>query len=204
MNLFYGVLGLSVGFLGPLLVLEKLLTPNAGYKHLLSGYEEALSYALIRQSQPSLMWLYPVLKFPTLIREHHNDSLMLLLLIICIIYISSITNCFYCAYYTKAFLDKKRPQRICGENSNYYRNSQRSFQLLQACPRNLWDMKKFYERFCSSELKLRQAVAVLPWGHTLTLMRKFGDDDNTILYYAQEITLKGWNRELLSSAISLR
>ena len=92
LNLFYGVLGLSVGFLGPLLVLEKLLTPNAGCKHLLSGYEEALSYALIRQSQPSLMRLYPVLKFPTLIREHHNDSLMLLLLIICIIYISSITN----------------------------------------------------------------------------------------------------------------
>ena len=49
-------------------------------------------------------------------------------------------------------------------------------------PRNLWDMKKFYERFCGSDPKLRQAVAVLPWGHTLTLMRKFGDDDNTILY----------------------
>lgn len=71
-------------------------------------------------------------------------------------------------------------------------------------PRNLWDMKKFYERFCDSDSKLRQAVAVLPWGHTLTLMRKFGDDDNTILYYAQEIMSKGWNRELLSSAISLQ
>ncbi len=71
-------------------------------------------------------------------------------------------------------------------------------------PRNLWDMKKFYERFCNSELKLRQAVAVLPWGHILTLMRKFGDDDNAILYYAQEIGSKGWNRELLSSAISLK
>lgn len=65
-------------------------------------------------------------------------------------------------------------------------------------------MKKFYERFCNSESKLRQAVAVIPWGHILTLMRKFGDDDNTILYYAQEITSKGWNRELLSSAISLK
>lgn len=71
-------------------------------------------------------------------------------------------------------------------------------------PRNLWDMKKFYERFCDRELKLRQAVAVLPWGHTLTLMRKFGEDDGTILYYAQEIISKGWNRELLSSAISLK
>ena len=64
-------------------------------------------------------------------------------------------------------------------------------------PRNLWDMKKFYERFCNSEPKLRQAVAVLPWGHSLTLMRKFGKDDNTILYYAQEITSKGWNRAFL-------
>ena len=69
-----------------------------------------------------------------------------------------------------------------------------SFDLKQrypqmgASPRNLWDMKKFYERFCNSEPKLRQAVAVLPWGHSLTLMRKFGKDDNTILYYAQEIT----------------
>ena len=71
-------------------------------------------------------------------------------------------------------------------------------------PRNLWDMKKFYERFCDSEPKLRQAVAVLPWGHTLTLMRKFGKDDDTILYYAQEITSKGWNRELLYSAISMQ
>ena len=71
-------------------------------------------------------------------------------------------------------------------------------------PRNLWDMKKFYERFHESDPKLRQAVAVLPWGHTLTLMRKFGDDDSTILYYAQEITSKGWNRELLTSAISLQ
>lgn len=51
---------------------------------------------------------------------------------------------------------------------------------------------------------LRQAVAVIPWGHILTLMRKFGDDDNAILYYTQEITSKGWNRELLSSAISLK
>ena len=71
-------------------------------------------------------------------------------------------------------------------------------------PRNLWDMKKFYERFCESDPKLRQAVAVLPWGHTLKLMRKFGEDDNAISYYAQETLSKGWNRDLLSSAISLK
>lgn len=32
-------------------------------------------------------------------------------------------------------------------------------------------------------------------------MRKLGKDDNTILYYAQEITSKGWNRK---SAITLK
>ena len=57
---------------------------------------------------------------------------------------------------------------------------------------------------CDSNSKLRQVVAVLPQGHTLTLMCKFGDDDNTILYYALECTSKDWNRELLSSAISLQ
>jgi hypothetical protein len=43
---------------------------------------------------------------------------------------------------------------------------QRSLQM-GVSQRNLWDMKLFYERFCDSEPKLRQAVAVLPWGHTL-------------------------------------
>lgn len=69
-------------------------------------------------------------------------------------------------------------------------------------PRNLWDMKKFYERFCDCDSKLRQAVAVLPWGHTLKLMQKFGDDNEAILYYAQETTAKGWSQDLLTSAIS--
>ena len=31
-------------------------------------------------------------------------------------------------------------------------------------PRNLWDIKKFYERYKEADLKLRQAVAELPWG----------------------------------------
>ena len=78
------------------------------------------------------------------------------------------------------------------------------YPQLGVSPRNLWDMKKFYERFCDSESKLRQIVAVLPWGHILTLMRKFGDDDKAILYYAQETITKGWNRELLSNAISMK
>ena len=44
-------------------------------------------------------------------------------------------------------------------------------------PRQLWNMKKFYERYA---------------GH-----------DETTLYYAQETVTKGWNRDLLLNAIKL-
>lgn len=37
-------------------------------------------------------------------------------------------------------------------------------------PRNLWDMKRFYERYHLADPKLLQAVAVLPWGHNLLLI----------------------------------
>lgn len=30
-------------------------------------------------------------------------------------------------------------------------------------PRNLWDMRRFYLRYNEEDIKLRQAVAVLPW-----------------------------------------
>ena len=38
--------------------------------------------------------------------------------------------------------------------------------------RNLWEMKRFYERYCGESQKLQQSVAVLPWGHNLLLMSK--------------------------------
>ena len=71
-------------------------------------------------------------------------------------------------------------------------------------PRNLWDMKKFYLRYFDSDVKLRQSVALLPWGHNLLLMRKFEDEDDVIMYYAQESISKGWNRDLLLNAIKLK
>ena len=37
-------------------------------------------------------------------------------------------------------------------------------------PRNLWDMKKFYEFYCLADEKLRQLVAVVPWKHNLLIM----------------------------------
>ena len=70
-------------------------------------------------------------------------------------------------------------------------------------PRNLWDMKKFYERFCHSDIKVRQAVALLPCGHILRLLQKVGYDDAAMLFYAQETRSKGWNRDLLLNAIKL-
>ncbi len=30
-------------------------------------------------------------------------------------------------------------------------------------PRNLWNMKRFYERYYQADIKLLQSVAVLPW-----------------------------------------
>lgn len=73
-------------------------------------------------------------------------------------------------------------------------------------PRSLWLMKKFYCRFCDSALKLQQAVAVLPWGHTVELMsnKKTMDNDDAILYYACETVSKGWSRDILVNAINLR
>ena len=44
------------------------------------------------------------------------------------------------------------------------------YQKLGVSPRNLWDMKKFYERFCHSDIKVRKAVALLSWGHILDLL----------------------------------
>ena len=37
-------------------------------------------------------------------------------------------------------------------------------------PRNLWDMRRFYLRYNEEDIKLRQAVAVLPWSHNLLLI----------------------------------
>ena len=49
-------------------------------------------------------------------------------------------------------------------------------------PRNLWDMKRFYERYTQSSSKLRQAVAVLPWGHNLLLINKVKEDTEAEFY----------------------
>lgn len=67
-------------------------------------------------------------------------------------------------------------------------------------PRNLWDMKKFYLRYYECNAKLRQAVAVLPWGHNLLLM-SYDLSPEHVAFYANEIVAKGWSRDMLRHAL---
>ncbi len=62
-------------------------------------------------------------------------------------------------------------------------------------PRNLWNMKLFYERYIDSDKKLLQAVAVLQWWHNLLLINKKLSNEETF-YYATESVL---NSEFTSS-----
>lgn len=84
-----------------------------------------------------------------------------------------------------------------------------SSDLKSAFPRmgfsisNLWNMKRLYVRFHASDSKLQQAVVVLPWGHINYLITKFGDNDDAILYYANQTVKKGWSRALLVNAVKM-
>jgi predicted nuclease of restriction endonuclease-like (RecB) superfamily len=45
-------------------------------------------------------------------------------------------------------------------------------------PRNLWDMKRFYEQYANAPSKLRRSVAVLPWNiikQMLLILNIFSD-----------------------------
>jgi predicted nuclease of restriction endonuclease-like (RecB) superfamily len=66
--------------------------------------------------------------------------------------------------------------------------------------RNLWDMKRFYERYYQADAKLRQTVAVLPWGHNLLLINKV-QSFSAVEFYANEVLTKGWSRDFLLNAI---
>ena len=70
--------------------------------------------------------------------------------------------------------------------------------------RNLFNMKRFYVRFHDANPKVQQAVALLPWGHISYLMSKFEDNDVAIEYYASKYCEKGWSRDMLINAISMK
>ena len=44
------------------------------------------------------------------------------------------------------------------------------FPDMGTSPRQLWNMKAFYERYKDSDEKVLRSVAVLPWTHFLTIM----------------------------------
>lgn len=67
-------------------------------------------------------------------------------------------------------------------------------------PRNLWDMKRFYLQYYQEDIKLRQLVALLPWGHNLLLM-DYKLSTEHILFYANEVISKGWSRNMLRIAL---
>lgn len=63
-------------------------------------------------------------------------------------------------------------------------------------PRNLWDMKRFYEHYKDSPEKLRHAVAVLPWKHNLLILSNTRNHDEAF-FYAQKSVENSWTRDLL-------
>jgi predicted nuclease of restriction endonuclease-like (RecB) superfamily len=63
-------------------------------------------------------------------------------------------------------------------------------------PRNLWDMKRFYERYKETPEKLRRSVAVLPWKHNLLILSKSLNQEETS-FYAQRSIENGWTRDQL-------
>ena len=53
-------------------------------------------------------------------------------------------------------------------------------------PRNLWYMKRYYERYFQANIKLQQSVALLPWGHNILLLDKELPLEQ-VLFYSQEV-----------------
>ncbi len=63
-------------------------------------------------------------------------------------------------------------------------------------PRNLWDMKRFYEFYYQVDTKLRQCVAVLPWKHNILIMTKSKSIEEA-RFYAESANEMGWTRDVL-------
>lgn len=70
-------------------------------------------------------------------------------------------------------------------------------------PRNLWDMKKFYDRYKTANEKLRHNVALLPWKHNLLIMSKTSSDEEA-LFYATKTVEMGWTRDILLNYIKAK
>lgn len=78
----------------------------------------------------------------------------------------------------------------------------KEFPDMGLSPRNLWNMKRFYERYYLADEKLQRSVAVLPWRHNLLLLEKQQSFD-AVQFYADEVLKKGWSKDLLLNAIKI-
>ena len=69
-------------------------------------------------------------------------------------------------------------------------------------PRNLWYMKRYYERYFKANIKLQPSVVLLQWGHNRLLLDKESPLEK-VLFYSQEVIQKGWTKELLLNALKM-
>jgi predicted nuclease of restriction endonuclease-like (RecB) superfamily len=67
-------------------------------------------------------------------------------------------------------------------------------------PRNLWDMKRFYEFYKLADVKLRQLVAVLPWKHNLLIISS-ADSMKEAEYYVKLTQENNLSRNILLNLI---
>ena len=67
-------------------------------------------------------------------------------------------------------------------------------------PRNLWDMKRFYETYAVAPPILRQLVAEIPWGHNILIFQQV-PDESARRYYLEAANKFGWSRNVLLNQI---
>ncbi|GAP99879.1 PDDEXK nuclease domain-containing protein [Leptolyngbya sp. NIES-2104] len=67
-------------------------------------------------------------------------------------------------------------------------------------PRNLWDIKRFYETYADAPEFLRQLVAEIPWSHNILIMQKV-KGEVARRYYLEATARLGWTRNVLLNQI---
>lgn len=67
-------------------------------------------------------------------------------------------------------------------------------------PRNLWNMKLFYEFYALADEKLQRSVALLPWRHNLLIISETNSLDEARFYTEQALEM-GWSSDILLNFI---
>lgn len=73
-------------------------------------------------------------------------------------------------------------------------------QITGFSPRNLWDIKRFYETYADASEFLRRLVAEIPWGHHILIMQRV-KDAAARNYYLEATARLGWTRNVLLNQI---